>query len=324
MPDRRAVLARQELRVDVSEAAPPGCRTLAVEVIAPAQPPETPAVLFCFPGGAMNRRYFDVAVPGYSFAEYACSRGFVTVLIDHPGVGDSDVPDDGWSLTPSVIARTNAAAVRAVMALLGADGLAGLAPLRPAMVLGVGHSMGAHLLLHHQAAHPQFDALVLLGWGGGAGLPDHLSADERTVSALPGPLEPRIVEIARRHNPEPLVIARGSGTVRMVANPLPPAVRQAMDEVRSPLLAVAGWSSMIPGSVREAVAKVTVPVFVGIGEHDIAVGHHEIPAQLPASHDITLFVLPGAGHNHNIEPNRERLWARLTWWVRGLAASANV
>ena len=63
------------------------------------------AVLFCFPGGGMSRRYFDLAAPGYSFAEYACERGFTVITVDHPGVGDSDAPDDGWTLTPEVVAR---------------------------------------------------------------------------------------------------------------------------------------------------------------------------------------------------------------------------
>ena len=31
--------------------------------------------------------------------------------------------------------------------------------------------------------------------------------------------------------------------------------------------------------------------------------------------DITLYVLPGAGHNHNIAPNRTDLWGRLATWA---------
>ena len=93
------------MRVDVSDVAPSGCRTLALEVVAP--PPVAaapPVVLFCFPGGGMSRRYFDLTAPGYSFAEYASERGFVVILADHPGVGDSDAPDDGWTLTPETVA----------------------------------------------------------------------------------------------------------------------------------------------------------------------------------------------------------------------------
>ena len=34
---------------------------------------------------------------------------------------------------------------------------------------------------------------------------------------------------------------------------------------------------------------------------------------------ITLFVLEGAGHNQNVEPNREQLWERISDWVIDLA-----
>src|SRR5258708_31698953 len=120
--DTAAAAVRAVARVDVSDVAPPGCRTIVLEVIAPAAPSPEAAVLFCFPGGGMSRRYWDLTVPGYSFAEYACERGFVTVLADHPGVGDSDGPDDGWTLTPETVAAVNAAAVGQLLALLDSGG----------------------------------------------------------------------------------------------------------------------------------------------------------------------------------------------------------
>jgi pimeloyl-ACP methyl ester carboxylesterase len=78
---------------------------------------------------------------------------------------------------------------------------------------------------------------------------------------------------------------------------------------------------MVPGSARDASARIDVPVFIGVGERDIAVGHHAIPAEFPASRDVTLSVLPGAGHNHNVEPGRERLWSRIARWADGLGST---
>jgi alpha-beta hydrolase superfamily lysophospholipase len=311
-------VVRTALHVDVGGVAPPGCRTVAVEVVAPADSRATAPVLFCFPGGGMTRRYFDLPAPGYSFAEYACDRGYVTVLADHPGVGDSDTPSDGWALTPELVALVNAAAVDRMLAVLAEGGVPGLPPLRPAVVAAVAHSAGAHVLIHQQAVHPRFDGIALLGWCA-RGLPQFLNEDERALSGQPGPLAPRLVAGARRRHDTPLpVLGRGSSRL-LVASEMPPGVRQALSGARAPLLAVVGYASMIPGSARDVCVRIKVPVFIGVGEHDIALDHHAIPAEFPASGDVTLFVLAGAGHNHNVEPGREQLWARILRWADGLS-----
>ena len=40
-----------------------------------------------------------------------------------------------------------------------------------------------------------------------------------------------------------------------------------------------------------------------------------IAAAFRGSPDVTVFVLPGAGHNHNVAPNRTVLWNRIAWWA---------
>ena len=298
------------LRVDVSDVAPPGCKELALQVITPAGTPQ--AILVCFPGGGMTRGYFDLAAPGYSFAGYASRRGFLVVLVDHPGTGDSDAPDDGWTLTPMVVASIEAAAVDRALAQLSL----------PVPVIGVGHSMGAHLLIHQQVMTKAFDGLALLGWGG-RGLPQYLDADDRELGQLdatdPDAFTARLVASAQRRFPGPLPRGRGGGAQFLVKNPLTQEVRQSLAAAYGPLLAVCGHASMIPGSARRAAAAVDVPVFLGVGEHDIATEHRLIPGEFPASGDVTLYVLPGAGHNHNVEPGREQLWDRVTSWAGQLA-----
>jgi alpha-beta hydrolase superfamily lysophospholipase len=268
----------------------------------------------------MSRRYFDLAAPGYSFAEYACERGFVVVLADHPGVGGSDVPDDAWTLSPETVARVNAAAVERVLGLLASGGVAGLPPLRPQAVVAVGHSAGAHVLIHQQAARPQFDGIAVLGWSG-RGLPEYLDDDARALASRPGPLTPALIEGAKRKHAEPLtVLPRGTSRL-LIAATLPADAHQALAAARAPLLAVVGFASMVPGSARHAAVRIDVPVFIGVGQRDIAVDHHAIPAEFPASGDVTVFVLANAGHNHNVEPARERLWARLIGWAQLLPGS---
>jgi pimeloyl-ACP methyl ester carboxylesterase len=315
------------VRVDVSDVAPPGCKELALEVIAP--PTGKPkAVLCCFPGGGMNRRYFDLAAPGYSFAQYAAERGFLVVLVDHPGTGDSDAPDDGWTLTPKVVASIEAAAVGRLLTRLQAAGDPGFAPLAPqAPLIGVGHSMGASLLIHQQALRQQAIGIALLGWAG-QGLPQYLDEQDHRLGELeetdPEGFAKALIEGAKnRFNGDPFpVLQRGSSQLLM-ANPLPADAHQALVAARAPLLAVPGHASLIPGNARRSAAAIDVPVFLGVGENDIAINHRLIPNEFPASGDITLFILKGAGHNQNVEPGRHELWERVTSWADQLASRRN-
>ena len=282
-----------------------GCATLAAEiVVTPAgELGNDTAVVFCFPGGGMARQYFDLGVPGYSFAEFAAARGFAVVLVDHAGVGDSDIPDDPWLLTPQLVADLNAASVAWTLDALSAGAIAGLPALSPTFTVAAAHSAGALVLIHHESAHRQFDGIALLGWGG-HGLPEHLEASERRLAADPETMLPRIIEGAkgRHHQPMP-VLPRGSSNY-LIANPIPPDVHRALIAARSRLLAVVGYASIVPGTASQAAAAIDVPVFLGVGEKDIAVRHHEIPADFTGSSDVTLFVLKEAGHNQNVEPNR--------------------
>ena len=43
-----------------------------------------------------------------------------------------------------------------------------------------------------------------------------------------------------------------------------------------------------------------------------------MPAQFPASRDVTVVVLAGAGHDHNVLANRAVLWDRLASWTAAL------
>jgi alpha-beta hydrolase superfamily lysophospholipase len=298
----------------------------------------------------MTRRYFDLAAPGYSFAEYARARGFLVVSLDHPGTGGSDAPGDGWTLTPAAIATTEAAAVSRVLAMLRAGTVPGVPALGThAPVIGVGHSAGAHLLIQQYGlrvqdnskingipgpngasypptalpvSRPRYVGLALLGWAG-HGLPQYLDAADRRIGELeaadPEAFARELAASARRRFGDPLATGRGGSAQLLIKNPMSDEVRQAMLDAQAPLLALAGHASMIPGTARRASAAIDVPVFLGVGEHDIAIDHHRIPGQFPAARDVTLYVLPGAGHNHNVEPGRQQLWERILSWAGQLA-----
>ena len=92
--------------------SPAGVRSLAVDVFLPEPLGRDPIVCCCVPGGGMSRGYFDIEAPAalgnFSMARHLVDRGFIVVTLDPPGVGESDVPDDGYTLTPDVVADVNA------------------------------------------------------------------------------------------------------------------------------------------------------------------------------------------------------------------------
>ena len=297
------------MRVDVSGVAPAGVRELAVEVFQPESVGDRPVVFVCVPGGGMSRGYFDLQPPpefgNYSMARHLVGRGFVVVTVDPPAVGESDTPDDGYTLTPDVVADVNAHAVEQV-----------LARWPNAFRVGVGHSAGALLTVVQQARHGTYDALGLLGFGSGGHERFALSTEELGVGDDPDDLRAAIVDLTRERFGRPL--PRGSTATSdflLGGMDVPEPVLEALGSVKSCLLAVIGLTSMIPGSIGPEMAAVDVPVFLGLGDRDIAGEPHGTPEGFTGSHDISLFVLEGAGHNHNVAPAREHLWDRLAKWA---------
>ncbi len=286
------------------------CRELAVDVFEPEQVGARPVVCCCLPGGGMSRGYFDLQAPrdlgNYSMARHLVDHGFVVVTLDPPAVGESDTPDDGYTLTPDLVADVDAYAFDQV-----------LAHWPHAFRIGVGHSAGALLTVVQQARHRTYGALGLLGFGSGGHERFALSMSELGVGEDPDALKTAIVDLTKERFGRPL--PRGSTATSeflLGGMEVPPAALDALGAVKSCLLAIVGLTSMIPGSVAAEMAAVDVPVFLGLGEHDIAGDPHGIPAFFCGSNDVALFVLPGTGHNHNVAPNREDLWDRLAVWAR--------
>jgi hypothetical protein len=252
----------------------------------------------------MSRGYFDLPAPAhvgnFSMVRHLVDRGVVVVTLDSPGVGESDVPDDGYTLTPDVVADVNAHAFERV-----------LARWPDAVRIGVGHSAGALLTVVQQARHRTYDALGLFGFGRGGHTQFALSQDERDQAG-------GIVELTRSRFGDPLPGGSSTSTSPFLLGGMevPSEALDALGSVKTRLLGVVGLTSMIPGSVDAEMAAVDVPVFLGLGEHDIAGDPHTLPACFPGCRDFTLFVLPGTGHNHNVAPDRELLWERFVVWAR--------
>jgi len=314
------------LAIDVTSVAPTGVHRVVADVFFPAgdEMAEGARVLCCLPGGGMARRYFDLdvdpAIGDYSMAKHLARQGFLVVTLDHPGVGDSDPPDDGYLLTPECVADVDAFAFDHILGQLRAGSLPdGVKPMPRLMSIGVGHSAGASITVYQQARHRSHRAIALLGYGG-AGLASHLNDREKELAERPEAVRGEIASLVRERFGEPLPMQRRGSSDFLVGATLPEAVHAALLACRTPLLALVGLSSMIPGAAAPVLAQVDVPVFVAHGSRDIAGSLHAVPRIFPASNDITLFLLDDAGHNHNVAPTREQLWDRLGRWARALSS----
>jgi pimeloyl-ACP methyl ester carboxylesterase len=294
---------------------------LAVDVLAPEQP--RPIALVCLPGGAMSRRYFDLQAPGdesFSFARKLAARGFICVLIDHLGVGESSRPADGYALTADVLAQANANATETAIARLrNGSAVKGLGAIPHVVSVGVGHSMGAMLTILQQAQARQHAGIAVLGFST-RGLPEYLSPEARELAKDPAAARREVPRLARAMFREPYPsIGRSSDGAQLYAGLHAEAAGvQAIKAARERLLPVPAYQSMLPGNVAPEATRIDVPVFVGLGELDMAGPPLDAPKAFTASPAVTFHLLPQTGHSHFLFPARRELFDRLAEWAGSL------
>ena len=95
-------------------------------------------------------------------------------------------------------------------------------------------------------------------------------------------------------------------------------MRAAFVAQQTDLIFSCGLTSMLPFATDRDKAAITVPVFLGFGEHDLTQDFAGSVGRYGSSNDITLYVLPGSAHCHNQSALRTDLWDRLAHWARGL------
>lgn len=303
-------MLRVELQVDVSGATGlPGALHTAVSVFVPETRKRLspPLVVFAFPGGGYSRGYFHIEWPGlrgYSQAQHHTDAGFVFVACDHLGVGQSSLPDPA-SLTLEAVPAANRALVDSVLARLEAGTLVdGLEPLRSAVRIGMGQSMGGCFLAVQQARYRSFDAIAVLGYSGIHTVLPRPPADSGPDAFRYGFHMPDV--------PRELVEADlGSGFPLRGGQP-PPWGSSSVPGCATRMLE--------PGYIAREAAAIDVPVFIGVGERDVCPDPHIEPSAYRAAHDVTLYVQPRAAHMHNFAGTRALLWDRLANWALGVGA----
>lgn len=317
------------LRLESGVALPgEGLLEIAAEVIAPEHRSirPQPLALVCLPGGGMTRGFFDLQVPGdasFSFARQMAARGFICVLIDHLGIGGSSRPADSYALTADVVMRANANATRAVLEKLRAGtALAGLPGLPKLASVGVGHSMGAMLTILQQEEFRQHRAIAVLGFST-RGLPEYLPAEVRELAkdvATARREAPRLAKALFRE-PYPNIGRSADGNQLYAGARAEPAGVEAIKPVRERLLPVPAYMSMLPGNVAPEAARIDVPIFVGLGELDMAGPPQDAPKAFTASPVVTLEIFPGTGHSHFLFPGRRQLFEKFGGWVQSFLPS---
>ena len=328
------------LRVDSGVTLPgEGALEVAVEIIAPDFPspsgrrwPEgpdeaAPIALVCLPGGAMTRRYFDLQAPGddsFSFARQMAARGFTCVLIDPLGVGESSRPADGYALSAEVLAQANARATDAALdKLRSGHAINGLEALPQVKSVGVGHSMGAMLTIVQQAQFHRHAAIAVLGFST-RGLPEYLMGEAKALAASdPHAARREVARLAKAmfREPYPSLGKSSDGSQLYAGLHADPAGIQAIKAARERLLPVPAVLSMLPGNVAPEASRIDVPVFVGLGELDMAGPPLEAPKAFTRSPAVTLHVMPQAGHSHFLFAARSGLFDALALWARSVTAN---
>ncbi len=314
---------RSAVDVDVSAVAPAGCNRIAVDIFVPERFGPRPLLWVCVPGGGINRQYFDLGVAGqagaFSMARHLATGGDLVVTVDPPGVGESDAPDDGYTLTPHVVADVLAAAVEKLQHDLGRDGIRGakLGRVAPKATVGLGHSAGGLLVALQQARHSSYDLVALLGFSA-SGLPGVLTEEELRYAGSPQEFAEVVGTLTKARFGDPLPEWSNTSAGDLEPSAVASQVDLALEAASSRLLALVGMTAIVPGSVQPELDELRIPIFAALGEHDLGGTLDVLPSQLPACGDLTLFLLEGAGHNHNVATNRRLLWDRVARWAESV------
>jgi pimeloyl-ACP methyl ester carboxylesterase len=303
-------------RVDVA----PGAQ-LAVTVFGGEAGAGPAPVLFLFPGGGLNRHYYDLALgadDSYSQARWLAGRGATVVTVDHLGTGDSTLPDGAPSgaggrtvdLGRDEVDRAGDAAVRAVLGGLRDGSLhPDLPTIEDPVAIGSGHSLGGHVVTSMQASYGTFAGIAPFG----------ASMTWTRLTLGEGHRQPFRAAPGLDH--KAVVLGTDWTGNDFWDDAAADVVRRNTDRANSPL-----WRrTTIPSfagdllepfaSARQAAA-VRVPVLLVYGERDVTVEPLDDVAVFRAAPSVALTVVPRMAHGHNFASTRQIAWARLESFAR--------
>jgi hypothetical protein len=149
-----------------------------------------PSVLACLHGGSYDWRYFHITgqgLQGYSMAEHLAARGHIVIVPDQYGIGESARPANPVRAGRDIAAAANAAAMRVAFTRLAEGTLDPRIPAcRDFVKVGIGHSLGAMVVLGDQAKFGTYDLVAPLGCTTHG---PHLDIDGVVIRQAPLPLD---------------------------------------------------------------------------------------------------------------------------------------
>lgn len=287
-----------DLRIDVeTDNEVLGRQTICAWLFIP--PSRRANTLFvCLSGGGFSKRYFHSQFSGYrdySFGQWMAEHGCAVLAIDHLGMGESAKPDEVKHLTKETIARCHDRVVGEILARI--DGGEWLTR-KPEKIVGVGHSMGAMVLIAQQAACSTYNGIAVLGWTN-IGVTDvdtdALSYLAQNVGYLPS--DRKMMRSMFHMEDVPLdVIEQDDAAAELTPSPL------AIDALN-------------PGIVADQAGQISKPVFLCFGERDISPDPDAEAAFFKSAPSVELMRLENSAHNHNFSSARTKLWRRLLEWA---------
>ena len=237
------------------------------------------------------------------------------------------------------MAAANHATVTEVMRRLEAGEIAdGVPPVRSAVKLGIGQSMGGCLTIVQQGQHATYDGIGILGYSAihtvlwmPPGTPDAGAAFVPRGSAVVviGPTEaveltPQFALDERSDLPGIAPgfhyddVPRDIVTADLIDYP---TRNGRVPEWASATMPPCAITMLSPGVVAPEAAVINVPVLVAVGERDVVPDPRAEPRAYQRSPDVTVSICPRMSHMHNFASTRERFWQRLHSWGNGVAAA---
>lgn len=271
-------------------------------------------------GVTYSQAYWDLAGFGekYSYSSVMNKKGYATFAIDRVGSGRSSHP-----LGTRLTVESHANAVHDVVQAARDGSLPGGPYDR---VVLVGHSYGTVISWVEQTTYHDVDGLVLTGVM-------HLLGPENMIDLVthtqPAALDPRLRQSVGMDLNYLTTTPRSRG--QLFYSPgledTDPAV-VAADEATKGTMTLTELATFPRRFVDGTTNRINVPSLVAMGQYDnfFCVGIHlqacddserlagsERPFWSPAA-QMEAYVLPGAGHNMNLERNAQEWYARAAQW----------
>lgn len=334
-----------ELRIDVTDAVAlgePAHVTATVLLPDPAQLPERAVICFAKPGASYSRGYYTCALPGPADGaqgSWHAERGWIFAALDTIGCGDASRHDPERLDFAVVTAAALAAEQEILLRLANGVLAAGYPPVHQPVVIGIGQSMGASLVVYQQARHRSYDGIGVLGYSvvhshpstPPGGHPIVVAWYPREAEADPAlePLNAAALSAATERGPQEAawhalawgfhyddvpqdVVEQDLLHYEAVAHASHVAAsfrpEAWMSDGTPPAVA---RLTLTPGAIATEAAAVTVPVLSAMGVRDLVVDPPGEPRAFRSAPSVDLFVCPRLGHMHNFGGTRALFWQRI-------------